>query len=252
MSEQRAVLVTGAGRGLGMTMAQRLASAGYGVVVSDLDGEAAESVAEGIRAGGGVAFGIPLDVTREAPCDDAVRYAVDRLGGLYGVVNNAGIVEATPFVDMTVAAWDSVLAVNARGTFLVCRAAARVMIPRGQGAIVNIASIAGRDGFPKFANYVASKHAVIGLTRSLARELGPEGIRVNAVCPGAIKTAMWSAEAQDTEDPDAVFDSIAEGTALRRNQTSDDIADAVEFLIGSRSNSITGQALVVDSGLIMA
>ena len=119
------------------------------------------------------------------------------------------------------------------------------------GAIVNIASIAGRDGFPKFANYVASKHAVIGLTRSLARELGPSGIRVNAVCPGAIKTAMWSAEAQDNDDPDGVFDSIAEATALGRNQTAEDIAAAVEFLIGANANSITGQALIVDSGLIL-
>lgn len=252
MTQQGSVLVTGAGRGLGQRIAERLAAADYPVIVSDIDMDAAEVVAEGIRTAGGAAHGVHVDVTSERDCDDAVAYAEERLGGLYGVVNSAGIVAATPFVDMTVDAWDSVLTVNARGTFLVCRAAARAMVPRRAGAIVNIASIAGRDGFPKFANYVASKHAVIGLTRSLARELGPDGIRVNAVCPGAIKTAMWTAEAQDTDDPDAVFDSIAASTALGRNQTSDDIADAVEFLIGPRANSITGQALVVDSGLILA
>ncbi|MDO8209604.1 SDR family NAD(P)-dependent oxidoreductase [Conexibacter sp. CPCC 206217] len=252
MSEQEAVLVTGAGRGLGATIAERLAATGYAVLVTDIDADTAELVAQRIRDDGGEAHALRLDVTSEQSCEEAVRYADERLGGLYGVVNNAGIVAATPFVDMTVEQWDAVLTVNARGTFLVCRAAARAMRPRGRGAIVNIASIAGRDGFPKFANYVASKHAVIGLTRTLARELGPDGIRANAVCPGAIKTAMWSAEAQDTDDPDAVFDSIAEGTSLRRNQTSDDIADAVEFLIGPRANSITGQSLIVDSGLIFA
>jgi NAD(P)-dependent dehydrogenase (short-subunit alcohol dehydrogenase family) len=173
------------------------------------------------------------------------------VGSIFGLVNNAGIGKATPFLEMTEDDWDRVQNVNIRGVFLMCREVAPALVDQGAGSIVNISSIAGKDGFPNWSHYAASKHAVIGLTRSMARELGPSGVRVNAVCPGAIKTDIWSAEAQGTDDPDGLFDAFVEKTALRRGQTSEDVAAMVAFLLGNQAENITAQSISVDSGLLV-
>jgi NAD(P)-dependent dehydrogenase (short-subunit alcohol dehydrogenase family) len=138
-----------------------------------------------------------------------------------------------------------------KGTFLTSKAVLPHLVAQGRGSVVNMSSIAGRDGYPLWAHYTASKHAIIGLTRALARELGPMGVRVNAVCPGAIATQMWGAEAQQTDDPEAALATMAASMPLRRPQTAADVAAAVAFLLSDDAASITGQSLGVDGGLVM-
>jgi NAD(P)-dependent dehydrogenase (short-subunit alcohol dehydrogenase family) len=245
-----AAIITGAGAGLGRAIAQRLAADGYRVAVADIDREGADESVRLIAAAGGEGIAVTLDVSNAKACTDAVAETVAAFGSVDALVNNAGIGRASRFIDISEELWDAVQDVNVKGTFLMCQAVARGMIERRRGAIVNMSSIAGKDGFPMWSHYVTSKHAVIGLTRALARELGPDGIRVNAICPGAIRTAIWSAEAQGTDDPDAIFDALAARTALGRGQTPEDIAAAIAFLLGAEAANITGIALTVDSGLL--
>lgn len=179
-----AVIVTGAAAGLGRAIALRLADDEYTVAVTDIDGAGAERVAKEITEAGGTAIAQRLDVADAAAVESTVGDLLGQLGGVWGLVNNAGVGRATEFLKMTVEEWDWVQTVNARGTFLVSRYVAPHLVAGGGGAIVNISSIAGRDGFPMWSHYAASKHAVIGLTRAMARELGPQQVRVNAVCPG--------------------------------------------------------------------
>lgn len=249
MSNQ-GVIVTGAAAGLGRAIAARLGRDGYRVAVTDLDADGAKRVAAEIEEAGGQAESWRLDVADPAAVETTVAAIAERFGGLYGLVNNAGVGRATPFLQMRVEDWDWVQAVNARGVFLVSRHVAPLLVEAGGGAIVNISSIAGRDGFPLWSHYAASKHAVIGLTRAMARELGPQQVRVNAVCPGVIKTAIWSAEAQQVDDPDALMAEFAARMPLRRPQTAEDVAGATAFLLSSDADSITGQSLGVDGGLL--
>lgn len=247
----KAVIVTGAAAGLGRAIALRLAKDRYTVAVTDIDGTGADRVAKEIADGGGAAIARPMDVADADAVEATVGELVDELGGLWGLVNNAGVGRATEFLKMTVQDWDWVQTVNARGVFLVSRYVAPHLVNAGGGSIVNISSIAGRDGFPLWSHYAASKHAVIGLTRAMARELGPQQVRVNAVCPGAIKTDIWSAEAQATDDPDAILADFVSRMPLRRPQTAEDVAAATAFLLSQESNSITGQSLGVDGGLLV-
>lgn len=249
--KDRAVIVTGAAAGLGRAIALRLAQDQYIVAVTDIDGTGADRVAKEITDGGGAAIARSMDVADADAVEATVGALVDDLGGLWGLVNNAGVGRATEFLKMTVQDWDWVQTVNARGVFLVSRYVAPHLVNAGGGSIVNISSIAGRDGFPLWSHYAASKHAVIGLTRAMARELGPQQVRVNAVCPGAIKTDIWSAEAQATDDPDAILADFVSRMPLRRAQTAEDVAAATAFLLSLESNSITGQSLGVDGGLLV-
>lgn len=247
----KAIIVTGAAVGLGRAIALRLGADGYRVGVTDVNADGAERVAQEIREAGGLASSRWLDVSDEGSVTEAVTSIADEFGGLYGLVNNAGVGRATPFLHMTVQDWDWVQTINSRGVFLVSRAVAPYLVEAGGGSVVNISSIAGRDGFPLWAHYVASKHAVIGLTRAMARELGEHQVRVNAVCPGAIKTDIWSPEAQATDDPDTVMASLVARMPLQRPQTAEDVAEATAFLLSRAANSITGQSLGVDGGLLV-
>jgi NAD(P)-dependent dehydrogenase (short-subunit alcohol dehydrogenase family) len=249
--KDKAVIVTGAAAGLGRAIALRLAKDQYTVAVTDIDGEGAERVAKTITDAGGTAIARSMDVADADAVERTVGELVEELGDLWGLVNNAGVGRATEFLKMTVQEWDWVQTVNARGVFLVSRYVAPHLVNGGGGSIVNISSIAGRDGFPLWSHYAASKHAVIGLTRAMARELGPDQVRVNAVCPGAIKTDIWSAEAQASDDPDAILADFVSRMPLRRAQTAEDVAAATAFLLSLESNSITGQSLGVDGGLLV-
>jgi NAD(P)-dependent dehydrogenase (short-subunit alcohol dehydrogenase family) len=251
MSQSDAVLVTGGADGLGRATVDRLARDGYPVVVTDVNGPGAQAAAAEINERGQTALGLKMDVTDPASVDGAVTRAVSEFGGLIGLVNNAGVGRAVPFLEMSEADWDWVFQVNCKGTFLTSKAVLPHLVAQGRGSVVNMSSIAGRDGYPLWAHYTASKHAIIGLTRALARELGPMGVRVNAVCPGAIATQMWGAEAQQTDDPEAALATMAASMPLRRPQTAADVAAAVAFLLSDDAASITGQSLGVDGGLVM-
>lgn len=241
-----AAVVTGAGRGLGRGIALGLARLGARVGALDIDQTSARIVLDEIEALGGSGHAECIDVTDEAGVDLAVTRCEEQLGGLDLVVNNAGVLSVWPAIDLPAAEWRRVLEVNATGTFLVSRAAARRMIASGTaGSIVSIASVAGRRGDPQLAHYSASKFAVIGLTQSLARELAPYGITANAVCPGLVETQMIDALAAGWA---MSVEAMLNDQAIKRPQDPDEIADTIAFL--HRSRSITGQAINVDGGTI--
>ncbi len=187
----KVALVTGAGAGIGRATALKFAEEGARVVVADLNVAGGEETAELIRKQGGEAVLTRADVTDAAAVDALIRTAVDTYGRLDCACNNAGIEGAVvPFTDQSEDDYEAVMRVNAKGTFLCLRAEIRQMLQNGGGAIVNLASIAGLIGFTGLAPYVASKHAVNGLTKNAALEFGKQGIRVNSVCPGGIDTRM--------------------------------------------------------------
>lgn len=237
-------LVTGAGRGIGREIALTLAAAGAAVAVNDYSGEdACLAVVAEIEALGVKAACVMGDVGDE----ESVAATVDRveaaLGPLGIVVNNAGITRDNVVMLMTPDEFDGVVRTHLRGTFLVSKAAARKMLRRREGAIVNISSVVGRRGNAGQANYAAAKAGIIGLTKSLAKELGPRTIRVNAVAPGYIDTAMTQALADD------VRQVIVDNTPLRSIGRPSDVANAVLFLASPLARYITGCILPVDGGL---
>jgi 3-oxoacyl-[acyl-carrier protein] reductase len=239
----QAAIVTGAGRGLGRLIAEVLAASGARVACVDVEaGPLAETV-ERIRNAGGTAEAFACDVTDSLRVGEVVDAVVNRWGGLGILVNNAGITRDNLVVRMNDDQFDAVINVNLRGTFLFTRAAARPMMKGRRGRIINIASVSGMMGNPGQANYSASKAGVIGLTRTVARELAGRNITVNAVAPGFIATEMTAALGED------VVEQVKKQTPLGRLGSPQDVADAVLFLASDAASFITGHVLVVDGGL---
>jgi 3-oxoacyl-[acyl-carrier protein] reductase len=239
-------IVTGGGQGLGRAFALALAQNGAAVVIADLRGDNAEHVADEIRAAGGSALGVQCDVSDEASVS-AMAARAQTLGRPTILVNDAAIfssLKMRPFTEIPTSEWDAVMAVNVRGTFNCCRAVVPLMAEAGYGKIVNISSSTVFLGRPNYLHYVTSKAALIGLTRALAAEVGPLGIRVNAITPGSTKTEV--PRETITDDQRKVQ---AAQTALRRVQTPDDLVGAVVFLASPASDFITGQTINVDGGL---
>ncbi len=236
-------LVTGAGRGIGAAVSLDLARRGARVALVDLahvDG--AEALAAEILATGGQAIALRADVTRLSDAEDAVRRTVEELGGLDVLVCNAGITRDGVSWKMSEKAWDDVIDVNLKGCFTFCRAAAPLFRAQRSGRIVTIASINGLRGKFGLANYCASKAGVIGLTRTLARELGPSGVTVNCVAPGMVRSDM-------TENlPTEVLARAIDESALGRIAEPEDVANAVSFLCSANASHITGVVLPVDGG----
>ncbi len=239
----KTALVTGAARGLGRCIAQTLAAAGSKVACIDVNTETLADTVGAIRAAGGVAEPIACDVTQSERVGEAVDEVVKLWGKLDILVNNAGITRDNVLVRMKDDQWDSVININLRGTFLFTRAAARPMMKARSGRIINIASVSGLMGNPGQVNYSASKAGVIGLTRTVSRELASRNITVNAVAPGFIATDMTAKLGEE------VIEQIKKEVPLGRMGEPQDVADAVLFLASDASSFVTGLVLTVDGGL---
>ncbi len=239
----RSVLVTGAGRGIGAAIARELAHEGCDVALVDLGAfDDAERVAGELRALGRKAVALRADVSDFSAAESAVTEAVATLGRLDGLVCNAGVARDRVSWKMTEAEWDQVIDVNLKGCFSFCRAVAPVFRAQHSGRIVTIASINGLRGKFGQSNYSASKAGVIGLTKTLARELGPSGVNVNCVAPGIVRTEMTA-----SLPADAVAKAVGE-SALGTIGEPEDVAALVAFLLSDRARYITGEVIKVDGG----
>jgi NAD(P)-dependent dehydrogenase (short-subunit alcohol dehydrogenase family) len=241
--EGKTAIVTGGARGIGRAIAEALSGQGARLVIGDLDG--AETAAAAL---GGEAIGVRCDVAEEAQVEAMVAAALEAFGGVDILVNNAGIYSSlvpAPFETIDVASWRRVMDANVLGVFLCCRAVVPAMRARGGGRIVNINSGTPFKGVPFLLHYVASKGAVLGMTRSLARELGPDNILVNGVAPGfTLSEGVMANEVQ----LEKLREISAKARSLVRDQHPADIVGAVCFFAGPASAFITGQTLIVDGG----
>lgn len=242
-------LVTGAGTGIGRAIAVALAADGVQVAVTDLDVTAAQRTAAGLNG----AIALQLDVTSADSAEIAMAAAEAQLGALDILVNNAGVSTMRALWDLTERDWDFNMDVNAKGVFLVTKAALPGMMSRRAGCIVNTASMAGKRTAPLLTHYAASKWACVGFTKSAAVELGPYGIRVNCVCPGFVQTGMqereleWEAELRG-KTVEGVIQDYLRLTPLGRMETPEDVARVVTFLCGPDAAFITGAAIDVTGG----
>lgn len=243
------VLVTGAASGIGRATAIAFAQAGAtAVVVADIDQAGGdETVRQVVKAGARSEF-VRTDVSKKDDIDRLVEHTVRQYGRLDVAVNNAGIEgRSAPLVDLTEADWDTVLDVNAKSVFLSMHAELPHMIAQGSGAIVNVTSIAGMVGFTWISPYVASKHAIIGLTKTAALEVAKKGVRVNAVAPGIVRTPMID---RFTHGDAAVQAGMMELEPVGRFGTPEEIANAILWLGSDKSRFVTGETLVVDGGFV--
>ncbi|MET7789103.1 SDR family oxidoreductase [Streptomyces sp900116325] len=243
----RTVVVTGAGRGLGLAAARRIGADGYRVVIAELDERTGKQAADDLRADGITADFHPLDVAAPHSVDALAATLAGDGTRLHGLVNNAGLANAVggkPFHEIDVEAWDRIMTVNARGPWLVARALLPLM-KAGGGRIVNLASDAALYGSPRLAHYIASKGAVISLTRAMARETGDLGITVNAVAPGLT-------EGESSVDiPAERHELYRLNRAISRPQQPADLVGLIAFLVGDESGYITGQTFAVNGGFTM-
>ena len=261
-------IITGAGRpaGIGRAVALKLASKGAAVAVTDLDGEtesadgrisnraALDGLVKEILAQGGSAIAATVDITDPAQIEACLAAVHETFGGVDILVNNAGTsAGALPFLEVTPAQWDASYQVNLKGVALFCQAVLPIMIDQQGGVIVNNASTAGLGAEPGFGAYTASKHALIGLTKTIAAEFGPDNIRCNAVCPGFTETDMHMAANKSIAEReglalDAVKQRRYQGVSLRRAARPEEVADAIAYLASPAASYITGVALPVAGG----
>jgi NAD(P)-dependent dehydrogenase (short-subunit alcohol dehydrogenase family) len=248
--EGKVIVVTGGGRGLGRAYAEALSAAGASVVVGDIR-DTAETVAS-VEAAGGKIRGVDLDVVDMASCQNMADVAVQAFGRIDGLVNNAalyGDISGGRFDDLSEDQWDRVMTVNVKGIWQCCKACVPAMREAGGGSIINISSLAATYGMPFAADYATSKAAVIGLTRSLARELGKSWIRVNAVAPSAVLTEGTDEFMGPVREK--ALATIAGNQSLKANLTTDDMTGTILYLASDASKFVTGQTIMVDGGSVM-
>lgn len=245
---KKTVIISGAGIGIGHATALAFAGDGYRVYVTDILEEEGNRVAEEIRAGGGEAVFRRLDVTRSEQADAIVAEIDKNHGGVDVVVANAGIAHRVPLAEMTDAKWDLTHEIDLKGVLRLARAAAPRMRERRSGAIVAVSSISGiAYGWAEHVHYSAAKAGILGLVRGLAAELGPDGVRVNGVAPGFIRTAQSLSEEHSMGE--AKLAAQVPAVPLRRIGQPDDVADVILFLASNGARYITGQTILVDGGL---
>ena len=247
---ERVVLVTGGASGIGKGIAEVFAAYGSRVAIGDLDERRALLTAEQLKDAP-AALGVEMDVADRASTDSAVRRIEEELGAVEVLVNNAGISHATPFLAIGAEELDRILNVNLKGVFIVTQRILPGMLERSAGRIVNISSMAGKEGLPHLSHYCASKFGVIGMTQSLAKEVAERGVTVNAVCPGVIRTRLW-------DDPEtgilvdmggeSAWSAFVAGIPLGRPQDPLDIGYACAFLASDYAANITGESLNVSGG----
>jgi len=240
--------VTGAGGALGRAIAGRLAADGLDVAVLDVDAAGIAGTVKVVEQAGGRALPLTVDLRDADAIEAAVATTEKELGGIEVLVNNAAVYPSRPFLDVPLTEYDDVVTVNQRAYWVAAQAATRRMVPAGGGAIVNIASLTMHGVLPDLAAYVSTKGAALALTRALARELGPHGIRVNAVSPGAFPTAAEEIHA----NPEAYNQYVLDQQALKRRGTPEELAAVVSFLTGPDSSFVTGQCVEVNGGWVMA
>ena len=241
----RVAFVTGSSRGIGRAIALSLCREGFYIVVASPEVENNELVAGEIRSGGGEAMTLDLDISSQEAVKEGFGQVLRAMGRVDVLVNNAGITRDGLAVRMKPADWDLVLKINLNGAFFAAQQALPGMMKNRWGRIVNIASVVGQAGSPGQANYVASKAALIGLTKALAQEMGSRGITVNAVAPGYIETDMTRVL------PEAVKQKYLASIPLGRAGTMEDVAAAVKFLVSDDASYITGHVLAVNGGMYM-
>ncbi|KHK96220.1 short-chain dehydrogenase [Microbacterium mangrovi] len=246
--EGKKAIVTGGAGGIGRATSLAFAAEGASVAVVDLNADAAQAVADEIRAAGGTAVAIAADVSSEPDIERVVATAQQELGGIDVVFNNAGIIRRTTAVETSVEEWDRVFGVNVRAIFLMCKHVVPIMAAAGGGSIVNTGSGWGLKGGGQAISYCASKGAVVNMTRALAIDHGPQGIRVNSVNPGDVDTGMLRDEARQLGQDQAGFLAEAAERPLNRMGQPSEIAAAVVWLASDDSSYVTGSALVVDGG----
>ena len=243
----KVALVTGGAQGIGAGIARVLAAAGAQVAIGDLDEDAAAAVA-------GAGLGVRLDVTDRGAVDQAVSRIEREFGPVNVLVNNAGISDVASFCEITDDDWDRLMGVNLRGVLVVIQRVLPSMLSLRAGRIINISSMAGKEGLPNLAHYCATKFGVIGLTQALAKEVADRDVTVNAVCPGVVRTPLW-------DDPDTGilreldgengWQAFVSGIPLGRPQSAEDIGHACAYLASDAAANITGEALNVSGGLQM-
>jgi NAD(P)-dependent dehydrogenase (short-subunit alcohol dehydrogenase family) len=249
-------IVTGAGRGIGRATALELARMGADVVVAELDTDGADKTAALVKDAGRRAAVIPTDVTKRSNLTALVDRTVAAFGRIDVLVNNAGIYRAAATLDVTEEHWDAIMTINAKAVFFVSQAVLPRMIAARRGAIVNLASMAGKVGSRTNLPYNVSKAAVISMTKSLALAHAADGIRVNCVCPGFVETDMWHQVAREQgkllgQTPEEFTRRRAETVPLGRMERPEDVAAVIGFLASPRAGYMTGQALSIDGGLVM-
>lgn len=251
----KSIVVTGAGRGIGAEIARDLARNGANVCVADLDIDAAKEVVAEI---GSAAIAAEVDVADRASTKALIAAAVEAFGSLDVMFNNAGISQTCPFMDVTEADWRRLMDVNGLGVLIGTQEAARRMKIQGKGGkIINTASIAGKQGYPLFAHYCASKFAVVAVTQAAARALSADRITVNAFAPGVVRTELWKQLDREfmtlglTDKPDQAINEFSESILVGRYSRPEDITGVTTFLASTGSDYVTGQTYMVDGGMVL-
>jgi 3-oxoacyl-[acyl-carrier protein] reductase len=239
--------VTGAGGGLGGGICSALASVGATVTAVDVAREKAERVVESVSPNGASCIALEADVSDRFSVEEMVKRVAGEVGGVDILVNNAAIYPSRPWTEIREEEWDQVLAVNLKGYFLCARATFPYMKDRGHGRVINVASITFLIGFANLLDYASSKGGVVGFTRTLAREVGPEGITVNAISPGAFPTDAEKIH----PDPEGYNRWVLDQQSIKRRGTPEDVGNLVAFLVSDAASFITGQTIEIDGGWVM-